>query len=200
MDNESNKISKNVVSKLRLKLRELLSISCKKGLEIANLKGRLQERTQTEKIIKSVSYAEKLKNPAPAQQWIRVGRKPVQPKDVENIVLIYSKEETVVSEDTKKIVKQAIVPKEQGLKIQPLRKINKGGVLIESGNKQSAVKSREVAQKVETIKVATPRRILPKIKIFDVDRELEDAEIKEFIYAQKSGGCRSNGRRNEERV
>lgn len=49
LDNESNKISKIVASNLRLKLRELLSMSCKKRLETANLKGRLQERSQPKK-------------------------------------------------------------------------------------------------------------------------------------------------------
>ena len=55
---------------------------------------------------------------------------------------------------------------------------------MESGTRQGAQKIRELAGKVETLKIAAPRRILPKLIIYDVDRDLADEEIKDYMYTQ----------------
>ena len=113
----------------------------------------------------------------------KVGKKTVVPRYVEKVVLVYQKDETKVdSEETKKVIKEIITPKESGIQIGAIRKVQKGGVVVESGTRRGAQKIRELAGKVETLKIAAPRRILPKMIIYDVDRDLADGEIQEYMY------------------
>lgn len=105
------------------------------------------------------------------------------PRDAEKVVLVYQKDETKVdSEETKKAIKEVIMPKESGIQIRAIRKVQKGGVVVESGTRKGAQKIRELAGRVETLKIAAPRRILPKMIIYDVDRDLVDGEIQDYTY------------------
>ena len=101
------------------------------------------------------------------------------------MVIVYQKDETKIdSEETKKALKEVITPKDMGLQIRSLRKVQKGGVVVESGTRQGAQKIREIAGKVEKLKIAMPRKILPKMIVYDVDRELQDGDIAEFMFKQ----------------
>lgn len=78
----------------------------KKVQELANLRGRLEQREYIQKMIKvtapkttGASYASVAKAVLP-----KVGKNTVMPRDVEKTVLIYSKDETVTdSEATNKV-------------------------------------------------------------------------------------------------
>ena len=104
------------------------------------------------------------------------------PRDAEKVVLVYQKDETKTdSEESKKVLKEVIAPKDLGIQIRAIRKVQKGGVVVESGTRQGAQKIREIAGRVDKLKIAAPRKILPKMLIYDVDRELTDEDIAEYI-------------------
>jgi hypothetical protein len=112
----------------------------------------------------------------------------VPARDTEKLVLVYPSDEQITdSEVTKKLVKEALAPKEQGIQIRALRKVQRGGVAIESGTTQSAKKIRDMADKHDRLKIALPKKILPKVMIYDVAKELRDADIVDYVYQQKPG-------------
>ena len=99
--------------------------------------------------------------------------------------MVYPKDEKITdSEVTKKIFKEVLAPKDQGIQIRALRKVQKGGLAIESGTKKSAQKIRDIASGHDRLKAMQPKKILPKAMVCDVDKTLVGDEIKEFIYQQ----------------
>lgn len=86
------------------------------------------------------------------------------------MVLVYPTDEAKTdSEETRKVMKQVLAPKMTGIQIRGLKKLQKGGIAIETGNKIAAHKVREMAAKTDIIKCSVPRRVLPKFLIYDVD-------------------------------
>lgn len=78
---------------------------------------------------------------------------------------------------TKKSVKKVLAPKEEGIQIQ----VNKGGVaIVEIGSVKSAIVIKEAAKKITAVKCVEPRRMQPRLQIFNVDREMKE---KEFLVA-----------------
>ena len=107
------------------------------------------------------------------------------PRDAEKVILVYHKDETKTdSEETKKALKEVIAPKDLGIQPRAIRKVQKGGVVVESGTRRGAQKIREIAGRVEKLKIAAPRKILPKILVYDLDRELTDEDIGEYMFKQ----------------
>lgn len=186
--NDKYKVNKHVAHMIIRKMNEMVAIIAKKNVEIAYYRGRIEERELISEELSRVvakpapaaaSYAGVTKMPP------RVGRKIVPPKDSEKVVLLYPTDEAMTdSEVTKKIVKEALAPKQQGIQIRALRKVQKGGVAIESGTKKSAQKIRDIAAKNERIKAVEPKKILPKVMLYDVDRTLSEEDVKEFIFLQ----------------
>lgn len=131
---------------------------------------------------KQISYASaaKMQTALP-----KVGKKTIAPRDVEKVVLVYPKDEKVQdSEATRKLVKESIKPREEGIQIRAVRRVQHGGLIIESGSRASAQKIRDIASRTETLRTAAPKKILPKVLIYDLDRQLKDEEISEFICSQ----------------
>lgn len=110
----------------------------------------------------------------------KIGKKIVAPRDTQKVVLVYPVDEKIIdSEVTKKTVKEVLAADEQAL-----RKVQKGGMAIESGTQRSAQKIRDITTRNERLRAATPKKILPKAMIYDVDKELNDDKIKEYIFDQ----------------
>lgn len=97
----------------------------------------------------AASYAGVTKMP------LKIGKKIVVPQDAQKVVLVYPKYEQITdSEVTKKIVKEVLAPKEQGIQIRAVRKVQKGDLAIESGTKKCAQKIREIATNNERLRAA----------------------------------------------
>lgn len=119
----------------------------------------------------------------------KVGRKQVQPRDLEKVVLVYPTDENKTdSEATKKIVVESLAPKSEGIQIRALRKVQKGGVVVESGTKSGAIKIREITNKIPSLKIVAPKQLNPRVMIYDVDRSLTDEEIKSCVWKQNLEG------------
>ena len=121
----------------------------------------------------TTSYADKLKTVHPPLP--RIGKKTIIPRDNEKVLLlVYPKDEKITdSEEIKKIPKEAVVPMSEGLQTRAFKKVQvqKGGVVVESGNRKSAERLREAAARLEGLKVQAPKKILPRILIYDDDRD-----------------------------
>lgn len=115
----------------------------------------------------------------------KVGKKPVEKRDPERVVLVYPVDEQQTdAEKTKKLIKETLAPKEDRIQIRSVRKVTKGGVVVDAGNKSGALKIKEIARRVPTLRVTEPKKPNPRVLIYDVDRNLEEEEIKECIYKQ----------------
>ena len=182
---ETSKISKNASSYILKLWRQMEKICYDKIVQRADA---VAENRILKEVLKGVEQ-QPLSKPKSYSQAAsslpKVGKKTVVPRDAEKVVLVYQKDESKVdSEETKKVIKQVIMPKESGIQIRAIRKVQKGGVVVESGTRKGAQKIRELASRVETLKIAAPRRILPKMIIYDVDRDLVDSEIQDYMYKQ----------------
>lgn len=121
------------------------------------------------------TYKEALKTP-------KIRKKPVA-RDSEKVMLIYPTNETKKdSEETKKELKKTLVLKAEGLQIRAVRKMQRGGVVVEIGTKSGAQKLKEITAKVTTLKTAVLKKINLSIIIYDADRELAEEEIKECTW------------------
>lgn len=152
-------------------------------MEIAHLGGRLAERCELMETAKvtatTTTYA------AVTKKMPKIGNKTVTPRDAEKVVLVYPTDESITdSEDTKKMVKGVLVPKEQGITIKAVKKIQKAGLVIESGTRRSAEEIKELTTRGKRLRVAPPKRILPKMLIYDVGHNLKEEEIMEYVYMQ----------------
>lgn len=113
----------------------------------------------------------------------KVGKKVIQAKDPENVILVYPKnEEKADSEETKKIVKKVLAPKTTEIQVRGMRKIQKGGVAMETGNKTAAQKIRQMTATNESIKCTRPKRALPKLLIYDVEQDMTEDEFNAYIF------------------
>lgn len=116
-------------------------------ISMAKLEGRLAEREDAGGVSKK-SFADVLSAPIR-----KVGKKVVTPRPVEKTVFIYpsdSKKED--SEETKKMVKSIITPKNNGWQVKVIRKVRKGGVVIETGTEKTAQEIKEVAKTQPTLR------------------------------------------------
>lgn len=105
-----------------------------------------------------------------ASQRPKFGKRVVKPKPAEKTVLLYPVNATKEDEEeTKKLVKTIIAPKEDGWQIQAIRKVRKGGVVIEAGSVQTAQKIKEATKAQTSLKCVELSRKNPVIQIFDLD-------------------------------
>lgn len=176
---ETSKVSRSASSFILRKWRKLEELLCLSELKVAELSGRLIEREGMAPQAPVPSYADV------SRQMPRVGRKPVVTRDPEKTVLLYPKDSTTTdSEITKRAVKEAVVPKDAGIQVRVFKKVQNGGVIIETATRQGAVKFKEITSKVPSIRVAEPRKILPKLLIYDVEQTMQESAFKEFLYSQ----------------
>lgn len=70
------------------------------------------------------------------------------------------------------MLKETLAPKSEGLQIRAVRKVQKGGIAVETVSKSGAIKIREITSKINTLGIAEPKKILPKVLICDLEREL----------------------------
>lgn len=175
---DRNKISKTVGLKIMRVFGNMSAQMDKLRLRNAYLSGRLDEREEILDVLKKKeTYAEKLKRPT-------VLNREVQQVGKGNVVLVYPTKEGGNSEDTKKAVKNVIAPKIEGIQIRSIRKVNKGGVAIETGSSKSAGVIKDATKKNAEIRCAEPRVMLPRLQVFDVEREISEEEFKQCLYKQ----------------
>lgn len=178
---DTNRFSKESALFVLRRYRKIESILVSMELKVTRLKGQLDtyERKMATPQEKP-SYSEILIKNAP-----RVGKKRVVARDPESVVLAYPQDEEVTdSEETKKVIKETIVPKQEGIQFRAVRKITKGGLAIETGTKEAAINVREALARVPSIKCADPRRRLPRMQIFDVEQDMKMEDFHDFLYTQ----------------
>lgn len=175
--NESNKINKMVASKILANYAKIEKEVINMRLKIAHLEGQLDTKPTTKESMSYVSAAKKL--------IPRFGKKEVATKSIDNTVLVYPADsDKEDSTETKKELKKIIEPKEEGWQIKTVRKIRKGGLVVEAGSKKTAEKIKEVVKAAASIKYKDPVKKKPKIQVFGVDEELKEGEIIQCVYNQ----------------
>lgn len=108
---------------------------------------------------KPFSYSEVAKLP-------KVGKKPVSLRDPEKCVLVYPADESKTdSEETKKVLKSTLAPKSEEIQVRAVRKVQKGGIAVETGSKSAAIKIKELTMKVPTLGIAAAKVINPRVLI-----------------------------------
>lgn len=126
---------------------------------------------------KTVPYRDAVKTP-------KVGKRTVLPRDPDKVVLVYPTDEKKVdSEETKKLIKESLAPKKEGIQVRSIRKVQKGGIVVETGTKSGATKIKEMTR-TPTLRVVEPKKINPRVLIYDVDRQLEEEEVINCIWKQ----------------
>lgn len=108
---------------------------------------------------------ESLPPPAPvptyasvSKQMPKIGGQTVKSRDPEKTVLLYPAEgQDINSQATTKTVKAVLAPKTTGLQVRALRPVQKGCIVLETATRQGATKFKELAAKVPTLRLVTPR-------------------------------------------
>lgn len=84
----------------------------------------------------------------------------------------------------RKVLKTSLAPKSEGLQFRCFRKIQKGGVEVETGKKSGADKMKQRTSRDPALRIAALKRIRPKVLIYDVDSDLEEDGIVDCIWKQ----------------
>lgn len=110
-------------------------------------------------------------------------------KSPRNVVTVYPAEGTLIntSDQTKERVMGSIKPVTEKLKIRNLRKIRNNGVLIETETREDLtliLKSKKLEE--AGLKAGLPNKLLPRIIIYDVPRELGVDSLAEAIHSQNA--------------
>lgn len=175
---DKNKVNKAVGLKIMRIFGSLGTEMDKLKLRNAYLTGRLDEREDIMYVMqKCETYADKVKRPT-------VMNKEIVQRGEGNVLLVYPTKEGADSEETKQVVKNVIEPKKEGIQIRAIRKVNKGGVVIEAGSKKSAIVIKEAARKVTEIRCVEPRRMKPRLQIFDVEKDVTEDVFMECMFKQ----------------
>lgn len=184
---DTNRFSKEAALYVLRRYRRLESLLIKSENKVAEISGRLAgiEQVKTSLSQKTGTYAAAVSVVARP----KIGKRVIQPKPVEKTALVYPTEETMTSEDTLKTLRQCLDPREEGWQIQRVRRIQKGGVVVEAGTVKTAQKIKEVATAEKKLRCQEPSRINPKIQIFDVDRALSEEEVKKCLFKQNLEDC-----------
>lgn len=178
---EGNRFSRDASMFVLRRYRKLEAMLVAAEIRIAKMNGQLEVLEKRKPVAEEKpSYADMLVKNAP-----KVGKRRVLSRDPEKVILAYPQdEEATDSEETKKVIKETIVPKQTGIQFRAVRKIQKGGVAIETGTRQAAAKVREALSRVPTLRCADPRRRLPRMQIFDVERDMTLEDLHEYMYSQ----------------
>ena len=134
--NENNKVNKSAAKHVLSFFGKLEQENIQLRVRVAKLEGQLLERRlETRELATKKTFAGAIGAPRP-----RIGKKEVVPKPIDKTVLVYPADEAKEdSEETKKVVKQMIQPKEKGWQIRSIRKVRKGGVAVEAGSSKTCL-------------------------------------------------------------
>lgn len=103
------------------------------------------------------------------------------------LVTIYPKRE-ITSEETRRDIQRLVSPREIKVGVNAVRKIRKGGIIVEVGNKEDEVKLLESLRNNDTIKegyeVGTPKRRDPQIILYDVEEDIDPQKMGKSIAEQ----------------
>ncbi|XP_063227430.1 uncharacterized protein LOC134533746 [Bacillus rossius redtenbacheri] len=106
-------------------------------------------------------------------------------KPKKEIVFVLPEKEDQTSEGTKKDLLRIINPIKEKMQFQSIRKISRGGILIESEDKETIAKLlKDERFKKSGIRVEKPKSRGPKIIIFDVPKEYDSKNFSEDLYEQ----------------
>lgn len=196
--NKSSKMSSAQANKIAEEMESLMELTRTIECEAAFMQGRLHEKTTIEQCLlrvekeikqrvtqqpggdisaKARTYGEVLKAP-------KVGKKPIPARDQDRVLLIYPTDKNINAEQTKKIIKESLEPRKDKLQLRNVRKTQRVAVVVETGSREDAKKIRTITEKMPMIRVESPKKIKPRLMIYDVDRSLEEADIKECIFLQ----------------
>ena len=180
--NDNNKVSKTAAKNILASFARLEAENVKLRIRTAKLEGQLLERRMEtrEMAAKQKTFADVVGAPRP-----KIGKKEVVPKPMDQTVLVYPVDEKKDdSDETKKVLKDILKPKEEGWQIRSMRKVRKGGVAVETGSAKTVQRIKEVARTQPTIKCVEPSRRRPMVQIFDVDIDLNEEQLKECLFKQ----------------
>lgn len=103
------------------------------------------------------------------------------------LVTIYPKKEKT-SEETRKEIQRLVSPRDIKVGVNAVRKIKRGGILVELGSKEDENKMLESLQCNDTVKegyeISTPKRRDPQIIIYDVEEDIDTQAIVHNIVEQ----------------
>ena len=103
----------------------------------------------------------------------------------EEVLIVHPKKTTQTSDTTKKICKESLNPTELKIGIENVRKIRNGGIAITCKSKEIQKVNAEVMSKLGrdyTTKIPELRK--PRLRIFYIEEEMEDEELKKAIRNQ----------------
>lgn len=118
----------------------------------------------------------------------RISRLNIPTSKAPRVAMVYPKDEDNVPDSaaTEALLKAAINPAEDGFKVVRMRRIKKKGVLVQAEQERDIERMIDgtLGRKLDAggLKAAIPTRRGPRILIYDVPRDLEDAELVKTIF------------------
>ncbi|XP_035216334.1 uncharacterized protein LOC118189773 [Stegodyphus dumicola] len=161
-----------------------------KNQVIARLEGQLEQTANIEDFIRGVVATEKPTYASMAKRGRSISKaryRSRQRKNPEHVTIVYPKKE-MTSEQVKEKVTRYVDPAQIKVGIKAVKKVNKGGVLIQVNEKEELELLEEAIRENKKLKdiveTKRPQKIKPKIIIYNVDKDIEKADLIDKIKTQ----------------
>ncbi|GBN28236.1 Putative protein in type-1 retrotransposable element R1DM [Araneus ventricosus] len=178
----TSKASSTKQTEIRQPLMEIMKIVVQQQVMIGHLMGRLS----TESKERPPSYAQMVATPSIPPSKKR-DRSRSRARKLHNI-MIYPKTEGATSDQTRKKIQYRIIPSNINVKVNSVKNIGKGGIIINSPTSEDIEKLLAEFQQIEEIRdgfqAFKPKLKDPSIIIFNVTEDLTNEEIIKGLKSQ----------------
>ncbi|GBO20815.1 hypothetical protein AVEN_154277-1 [Araneus ventricosus] len=171
--------TKNKQDEMRSHVKSLIKLVMEQQVMITHLMGRMSssgERVPT-------SYAEMVKTPVKAPRGTARSRSRSRTRKLHNVLVIPKNEQSSV--DTRKHIQSKVNPSKVNVKVNSLKNVNKGGIIISTPTAQDIDKLIEEFGKIDEIKdnfeIRKPKLLDPRIIVFNVEVSITKEEFLEGL-------------------
>lgn len=178
----SSKATGTKQAEIRVPLKEIMKIVVQQQVMIGHLMGRLSTETRD----RVPTFADVVSTPIGPPPKARARSRSKQRR--EHNVMIYPREEGSTSEQTKKIIQSKIIPSQIEVKVNNVKPIGRGGIVINTPTSEDIDKLILEFQKRDEIRekfdFAKPKLKDPSIVIFNVNEDLSKEELIKGLKSQ----------------
>lgn len=206
----------NQVLLMRDLLKQIKDYTLKAQNQLLQIKGRNREQSKViDKLINSrfedrlaqefskmtKEVNDKLSKQPPrveAHSYANVAKSGTRPTDIpkpsSRVILVYPENKEQSSEETLHAVQKSLEPDKRVLRVNRMTKIRNGGVAIEVHPQHEESIRGKLCNSFETRK---PKLNLPKVKVFDVPKDMSKEELQDSLYEKNFTGLMSKDEFNK---
>ncbi|GBN90277.1 hypothetical protein AVEN_79033-1 [Araneus ventricosus] len=167
---------------MRAQVKILVKLIMEQQVMITHMMGRLS--SQGERV--PTSYADIIKTPVKTTRVQDRSRSRSKARRVHNVLVVPKKEQNSV--ETRKLIQAKVSPSKLNIKVNSLKSINKGGIIISAPTNDDIDKLIGEFSKIDDIRqnfdIRKPKLLDPSIIIFNVEETVTKEELLEGLKDQ----------------